>query len=159
MPPAAPKVPRVPGHELRQDGHPYRWSKGKWITWQSDRMGHALCYCGDASPLLPSREARIRWHKQHKLRILEGREPEWTPERIEQALSAELIATKVRKDARQGRILVTLPWDDLVRLVQELVDEHSEWDTPDALTRRLELWERLGTTSLALRDSTSGGRV
>lgn len=63
------KSTQLAGHGLQAEGMPYVRDPrtGTWVgtcmTWE----GHGLCSCGEASPVLPSNNARKRWHREvHK---------------------------------------------------------------------------------------------
>lgn len=56
-----PKGGRLDGHGLRNEGR--YWSG---LSYRSDGMAPGICECGTESALLPSANARKRWHRDHK---------------------------------------------------------------------------------------------
>jgi hypothetical protein len=62
----------LPGHGLRSEGKPFLPSTDGecWvIPYRSSGEGHGVCACGESSGVLPSNNARKRWHRQHKKEV------------------------------------------------------------------------------------------
>lgn len=155
---------KLPGHSLSIAGAPYRLQSGKWLRWSKDGGGHGMCQCGQVSGFETSTRARQRWHKDHLAIESSETEEVWTPERITEALRASYtgpIEVKVRHDVRQGRLMIKIAWDDLIRLVDGAVED---WplDNPDicqALIRYLEHAEQLAGIARSFDTSNVSGRA
>jgi len=155
---------KIAGHALYFAGAPYRRSNGKWLRWNKDGGGHGMCYCGAVSDFELSNRARKRWHEEHTLLEAGERTETWSPTRVKAALQNEIsgpIDAKVTPDKKQGRVMVTIAWGDLLRLVDAAVQD---WplDNPDvcgALTRHLERAEQLAGITMALDPSNVSGRA
>jgi hypothetical protein len=69
-----PKPLRVRGHTLVGEGSRHDEYGGRISIWDSvypdDKTGCGLCSCGEVSELLDSKNARMRWHRDHKLDLL-----------------------------------------------------------------------------------------
>jgi hypothetical protein len=59
---------QIPGHGLVGEGRPFRANRERVDSTIGD--GRALCACGALSHVLPSTNARKRWHREHKLALL-----------------------------------------------------------------------------------------
>lgn len=62
------KMIRVSGHTLLHEGDAYN-EDGKRKMYRP-KLGHGKCSCGEVSPLMSSNGARKRWHRLHKVAIL-----------------------------------------------------------------------------------------
>lgn len=65
------RILRAPGHALIRAGIAHG-EDGAVIIGVSgvQTAGYARCACGEHSPVLPSREQRIRWHLLHREAII-----------------------------------------------------------------------------------------
>lgn len=61
---------RVSGHTLRDEGAVYTAEGHRRYLQNLTGYGHGMCSCGALSPVLPSRSARKRWHREHKAEVL-----------------------------------------------------------------------------------------
>lgn len=64
-------------HTLRNEGAAHVWWHGQPVRARYSRPGTggggmALCSCGATSPILPSGNARKRWHREHKAQMREA---------------------------------------------------------------------------------------
>lgn len=153
----------TPGHALRNDGKPFRMAKGKWVVWLKDRIGHGLCYCGQASPVVTTRAARIAWHKDHTAEVRgeavakKGR----SHDEVVKILEMDLITAKIRNDARLGQDVIMLPYSELIRLIGLCAVPYAltTEDTMEAFELYLERTQRLGGLSATVEASNVSGRV
>ena len=68
---AGPTTQRVPGHTLVGEGRGHD-ANGVW-SWDwgiANGEGRGRCSCGALSPMLPTRTARKRWHREHKGEVI-----------------------------------------------------------------------------------------
>lgn len=66
-----PKQLIVPGHALKHEGAPVAFEDGTEVGWGRGAPC-AQCSCGVVSPPRQSKSANQRWHRSHKVSIVEG---------------------------------------------------------------------------------------
>jgi hypothetical protein len=59
---------RVSGHTLHSEGAAFKFD-GRF-AYSDTGWGLGKCSCGVLSEMLPSRNARKRWHREHKAAVL-----------------------------------------------------------------------------------------
>ena len=95
--------------------------------------------------MLTTGAARKRWHREHREPValpmkLEG----WSPERVLNAMLAvnPFVSVSTSTDA-QGRVLVTVPFDDLCSFIEWICGSMAEHDldgfVKEELARRLKI--------------------
>lgn len=141
---------RVPGHTLVYEGAPHVWNGRRYERavrdgWGVGGEGKGLCSCGATSKVLTTGAARKRWHREHREAValamkLEG----WSPERVLNAMLAvnPFVSVSTSTDA-QGRVLVTVPFDDLCSFIEWICGSMAEHDldgfVKEELARRLKI--------------------
>lgn len=139
---------RVTGHMLVAEGAAHVWNGRRYdrrFIWGVGGEGKGLCSCGAVSEVLASGAARKRWHTGHKQAVAEKMRPEgWTPERVLKAMLAvnPFLGVSTGADA-QGRVLVTMPFDDLCSFIEWICGSMAEFDldgfVKEELVRYLEI--------------------
>lgn len=146
----------VPGHTLVSEGAPYVWRKDRWARagWTVGGDGKGLCSCGATSEVLKSSTARRTWHRAHKEEILQRQgNLIWTSERVKEVIETacflplEELSTHMTRD---GKVLVTMSFDDLCSFAEQICGSMSEFDLDGFVKQELVRQESLRAMNRSL---------
>lgn len=111
-----PKKPStlLAGHSLVWEGAAHD-DDGRRVDWL--RVGRAKCSCRKLSPVLPSKSARQRWHKEHKEQI---RQAAADASGVELLSSRQMIPMQNLTQARIGLDIIVYTLGEQLRQIQDV---------------------------------------